>query len=48
MRIYFKKILYLVVITGLNWAHAGSYEDFFIAIKRDDRSRRHRAAEPGF
>ena len=36
MRIYFKKILYLVVITGLNWAHAGSYEDFFIAIKRDD------------
>lgn len=36
MRNYFKKIIYLVVLTGFNLSHAGSYEDFFIAIKRDD------------
>ncbi len=33
---YLKKFIYLVVLTGFNWAFAGSYEDFFIAIKRDD------------
>lgn len=33
---YFKKVIYLVVLTGFNLSHAGSYEDFFIAIKRDD------------
>ena len=36
MRNYFKKVIYLVVLTGFNLSHAGSYEDFFIAIKRDD------------
>ena len=36
MRNYFKRIIYLVVLTGFNGAFAGSYEDFFIAIKRDD------------
>lgn len=36
MRIDFKKIIYLVVLAGFNLANAGSYEDFFIAIKRDD------------
>ncbi len=36
MRIDFKKALYLVVLTSFNLANAGSYEDFFIAIKRDD------------
>ena len=33
---YFRKIFYLVVLIGFNVANAGSYEDFFIAIKRDD------------
>ncbi len=31
-----KKIVYLVALVVLSWAHAGSYDDFFIAIKRDD------------
>ncbi|MGE0498546.1 MAG: ankyrin repeat domain-containing protein [Ramlibacter sp.] len=36
MRNYFKKLLYLIVLTGFGSAAAGSYEDFFIAVKRDD------------
>lgn len=36
MRNYFRKALYLVVIAGFQAAFAGSYEDFFTAIKRDD------------
>lgn len=36
MRNYFKKVIYLLVLTGFNLSHAGSYEDFFVAIKRDD------------
>lgn len=31
-----KKFIYLIVLYGFSVAHAGSYEDFFIAIKRDD------------
>jgi uncharacterized protein len=33
---YLKKLLYLVALLGFVAAHAGSYEDFFIAIKRDN------------
>ncbi|WP_332774969.1 ankyrin repeat domain-containing protein [Polaromonas sp.] len=33
---YFKKSIYLIVLIGFNVSFAGSYEDFFIAIKRDD------------
>jgi uncharacterized protein len=33
---YFKKTLYLIVLIGFNASFAGSYEDFFQAIKRDD------------
>ena len=36
MRNHFKKFLYLFVIIGFSFAEAGSYEDFFIAVKRDD------------
>ncbi len=36
MRNYFNKVIYLVVFTWASWAQAGSYEEFFIAIKRDD------------
>lgn len=32
---YLKKAIYLVVITGVSSAIAGSYEDFFMAIKQD-------------
>lgn len=33
---YFKKFIYLFVFVGLSSANAGSYEDFFSAIKQDD------------
>lgn len=33
---YFKNILYLIVFIGYSFSHAGSYEDFFAAIKRDE------------
>jgi ankyrin repeat protein len=36
MKQYIKFIVYLTVLIGLSVARAGSYEDFFIAIKRDD------------
>lgn len=32
---YLKKVIYLVVIAGVSSASAGSYEDFFRAIKQD-------------
>ena len=37
MRNHLKIILYLVVLTGVSLAQAGSYEDFFRAVKRDDQ-----------
>ena len=36
---YIKKVIYLIVFAGFsfaNLANAGSYDDFFMAIKRDD------------
>lgn len=36
MRNYFKFLAYLVAIFALSCAWAGSYEDFFAAIKQDD------------
>ena len=36
MRTYFRYIVYLIVAIGVSVANAGSYEDFFAAIKRDD------------
>ena len=35
---YFKKILYLVVLSASFSVFCGSYEDFFAAIKKDDAS----------
>ncbi len=32
----FKKLIYLFVLTGFNYSSAGSYEDFFQAVKGDD------------
>lgn len=36
MRIYFKYLVYLVVLIGCSVVKAGSYEDFFGAIKQDN------------
>jgi len=36
MRSYLRTIIYLAVIAGYSLSHAGSYEDFFIAVKQDD------------
>ncbi len=36
MRLYFRYLVYLIVTAGFSLASAGSYEDFFIAIKRDN------------
>ena len=37
MRNRLKIILYLVATIGFNLAQAGSYEDFFRAVRRDDQ-----------
>ena len=36
MRNYFKFLVYLVLAYVFSLAHAGSYDDWFVAIKRDD------------
>jgi uncharacterized protein len=36
MRINIKYIVYLIVLIGYSISNAGSYEDFFSAVKRDD------------
>jgi ankyrin repeat protein len=36
MRNHFKYVLYLIVLIGYGHSFSGSYEDFFIAVKRDD------------
>jgi ankyrin repeat protein len=36
MRTYIRFIAYLVLASVFSFAHAGSYEDWFVAIKRDD------------
>ncbi|WP_298926843.1 ankyrin repeat domain-containing protein [uncultured Ramlibacter sp.] len=36
MRKWFRRVIYLAVTTVFSVASAGSYDDFFIAIKRDD------------
>lgn len=36
MRVYFKNCLYLIVFYCYSTCHAGSFDDFFSAIKRDD------------
>jgi ankyrin repeat protein len=35
MRKHFRFFVYLAVLIGVSFARAGSYEDFFVAIKRD-------------
>ena len=45
---YFKKIIYLYVFIGFNFSYAGSYEDFFSAIKNDDSTTIQRLLARGF
>ena len=35
-RNYFRKLIYLIVFVGYSVSNAGSYEDFFVAVKTDD------------
>ena len=48
MRIYFRYFIYLVLVLGLSLARAGSYEDFFVAIKQDNPRAIRGLLERGF
>jgi ankyrin repeat protein len=48
MKKSFRYLLYLVVVVCFSGAHAGSYEDFFIAVGRDDDRAVARLLERGF
>jgi uncharacterized protein len=45
---YFKKVIYLLVIAGFSSAGAGSYEDFFQAIKQDNAAVIQNLLQRGF
>jgi len=45
---YFKKAIYIVVIAGVSSAIAGSYEDFFMAVKQDAAAPIQRLLQRGF
>jgi len=45
---YFKKAIYLVVFSGYSLSFAGSYEDFFSAIKVDDAAALTTLLQRGF
>src|SRR5580765_8757372 len=38
LKYYFKKSIYLITVMAVFSANAGSYEDFFVAIKNDNTS----------
>ena len=48
MKYHFRKFLYLVLIIGVSCAKAGAYEDFFIAVNRDDDRGVVKLLERGF
>ncbi|AMO25056.1 ankyrin repeat domain-containing protein [Ramlibacter solisilvae] len=48
MRSYLKKLVYLIVIVCISSANAGSYDDFFIALKQDDPGTITRLLQRGF
>jgi len=48
MRNYFRYLLYLIVLIEHIFANAGSYDDFFISIKRDDATTVAALLERGF
>lgn len=45
---YIKKSIYLLVFTGVGFANAGSYEDFFSAIKQDNAGKVQELLRRGF
>lgn len=45
---YIKNAVYLFVFAGYVSAHAGSYEDFFVAIKQDDAAQVQQLLNRGF
>jgi uncharacterized protein len=48
MKKSFRYLLYLIVAAWFSASHAGSYEDFFIAVERDDDRAVARLLERGF
>lgn len=48
MRKYIKYLLYLFVVIGFSHSISGAYEDFFVAVKRDDPSVVLSLAQQGF
>ncbi len=48
MRNYFRFLVYLFVVIGFSSAIGGSYDDFFVAIKRDDAPAISRLLQLGF
>lgn len=45
---YFRFAVYLIVLIGYSFANAGSYEDFFAAVQRDDASEVRQLLQRGF
>lgn len=48
MRNYIKYAVYLIVLIGFSAVHAGSYDDFFVAIKRDSAAMVSALLDRGF
>lgn len=48
MRSYFKYLIYLYVLIGFSFSNAGSYEDFFAAVKQDNAGAVSGLLERGF
>jgi hypothetical protein len=48
MRSYFKFVFHLLALLSFSLAHAGSYEDFFQAIRQDDGKEITRLLQRGF
>lgn len=48
MRKYLKFAIYLALAAGVSASHAGSYDDFFIALNRDDRGAVAKLVRQGF
>ena len=48
MKNYIKSVIYLLVFYGFSAVYAGSYEDFFSAIKRDEPNTITRLLQRGF
>lgn len=45
---YFRQFVYLIVLIGFSTANAGSYDDFFVAIKQDDPAAINTLLQRGF